>query len=45
MSRARAIDAVRARFDDGRFLATLQRRVAFRTESQDAASGPILLPT
>jgi acetylornithine deacetylase/succinyl-diaminopimelate desuccinylase-like protein len=42
MSRALAIDRVLASFDDGRFLATLSRRVAFRTESQDAASGPIL---
>jgi acetylornithine deacetylase/succinyl-diaminopimelate desuccinylase-like protein len=43
MSRTLAIDQALASFDDGRFLATLSRRVAFRTESQDAASGPILL--
>jgi acetylornithine deacetylase/succinyl-diaminopimelate desuccinylase-like protein len=42
MSRTLAIDQALASFDDGRFLATLARRVAFRTESQDAASGPIL---
>lgn len=42
MSRQQAIDQTLARFDDGRFQQTLARRVAFRTESQDAASGPIL---
>ncbi len=42
MSRDRAVGEAAAFFDDGRFLATLQRRVAFRTESQDPASGPIL---
>ncbi|MEO8922767.1 MAG: M20 family metallopeptidase [Caldimonas sp.] len=42
MSRTRAINEVLASFDDGRFLATLARRVGFRTESQDPASGPIL---
>ena len=42
MSRQQAIDHTLARFDDGRFQQTLARRVAFRTESQDAASGPIL---
>jgi acetylornithine deacetylase/succinyl-diaminopimelate desuccinylase-like protein len=42
MSRQQAIEQTLACFDDGRFQQTLARRVAFRTESQDAASGPIL---
>lgn len=42
MSRAQAIAGVEAYFDDGRFMETLQRRVAVRTESQEAASLPIL---
>ena len=42
MSRHQAIEQTLAIFDDGRFQQTLARRVAFRTESQDAASGPIL---
>ena len=42
MSRTHAIARTLASFDDGRFQRTLARRVAFRTESQDAASGPIL---
>lgn len=42
MSRQQAIAQTLARFDDGRFQQTLARRIAFRTESQDAASGPIL---
>ena len=42
MSRAQAIQQALACFDDGRFQQTLARRVAYRTESQDAASGPIL---
>ncbi|MDB5850386.1 MAG: hypothetical protein JWP29_4138 [Rhodoferax sp.] len=42
MSRHQAIENTLAFFDDGRFKETLARRVAFRTESQDAASGPIL---
>ena len=42
MSRNQAIAQTLASFDDGRFQQTLARRVAFRTESQDAASGPIL---
>jgi acetylornithine deacetylase/succinyl-diaminopimelate desuccinylase-like protein len=42
MSRAQAIAQASAYFDDGRFMATLQRRVAIRTESQEAASRPIL---
>ena len=42
MSRHQAITQALACFDDGRFQQTLARRVAFRTESQDANSGPIL---
>lgn len=42
MSRTLAIEQTLACFDDGRFRQTLARRVALRTESQDAASGPIL---
>ncbi|BEV16493.1 M20 family metallopeptidase [Herbaspirillum sp. DW155] len=42
MSRAQAIAGVEAYFDDGRFMETLKRRVAIRTESQEAASLPIL---
>jgi len=42
MSRAQAIAQAAAYFDDGRFMAALQRRVAIRTESQEAASLPIL---
>ena len=42
MSRAQAIAGVQAYFDDGRFKETLKRRVAIRTESQEAASLPIL---
>ncbi|APW39866.1 hypothetical protein RD110_23860 [Rhodoferax koreense] len=42
MSRHQAIEQTLAIFDDGRFQQTLARRVAFRTESQDSASGPIL---
>lgn len=42
MSRAQAIAGVQAYFDDGRFMDTLKRRVAIRTESQEAASLPIL---
>lgn len=42
MSRAQAIAGVQAYFDDGRFMETLKRRVAIRTESQEAASLPIL---
>ena len=42
MSRQEAIDATLASFDDGRFQQTLARRVAYRTESQDANSTPIL---
>jgi len=42
MSRAQAIAQAAAYFDDGRFMATMQRRVAIRTESQEAASVPIL---
>jgi len=42
MTRESAIARTVAVFDDGRFQATLGRRVAFRTESQDAASLPQL---
>ncbi len=42
MSREQAIAQTLATFDDGRFLQTLARRVAYKTESQDPASGPIL---
>jgi acetylornithine deacetylase/succinyl-diaminopimelate desuccinylase-like protein len=42
MSRTQAIDMASAYFDDGRFKETLARRVSARTESQEAASGPIL---
>lgn len=43
MSRTEAISKASAYFDDGRFKDTLARRVAVRTESQEAGSGPILL--
>jgi acetylornithine deacetylase/succinyl-diaminopimelate desuccinylase-like protein len=42
MSRAQAIAGVEAYFDDGRFMETLKKRVAIRTESQEATSRPIL---
>lgn len=42
MSRTQALAQTLAYFDDGRFQQTLDRRVAYKTESQDAASGPIL---
>lgn len=42
MSREQAIAQTLATFDDGRFLQTLARRIAYKTESQDPASGPIL---
>ncbi|KKB63432.1 hypothetical protein WM40_11935 [Robbsia andropogonis] len=42
-SRANAIERVSAYFDDGRFYASLQRRVAVKTESQDSESLSILL--
>ncbi|MBB5392021.1 MULTISPECIES: M20 family metallopeptidase [unclassified Herbaspirillum] len=42
MSRAQAIAGVEAYFDDGRFMETMQKRVAIRTESQEPASRPIL---
>lgn len=42
MSRTQAVAQTLACFDDGRFQQTLDRRVAYKTESQDAASGPIL---
>lgn len=42
MTRETVIAQTAAFFDDGRFKETLERRVAFRTESQDAASLPQL---
>jgi hypothetical protein len=42
MSRNQALAQTLAYFDDGHFQKTLDRRVAYKTESQDAASGPIL---
>lgn len=42
MNREQAITRTVATFDDGRFQQTLERRVAMRTESQDAASLPRL---
>ncbi|NUU00955.1 M20 family metallopeptidase [Herbaspirillum robiniae] len=42
MSRAQAIAGVEAYFDEGRFMEVLKKRVAIRTESQEAASRPIL---
>lgn len=42
MSRQRALELARAAFDDGRFAALLARRVAYATESQDAARAPVL---
>ena len=41
-SRQQAINQTLACFDDGRFQNVLARRVAMRTESQDAAAGPAL---
>lgn len=40
--RAAALAAAAAHFDSGAFVADLARRVAIRTASQDAASGPAL---
>lgn len=42
MTRAAAVAAAERHFDSGTFVAELARRVAFRTESQDPASGPAL---
>ncbi|MDP1900269.1 MAG: M20 family metallopeptidase [Rubrivivax sp.] len=42
MTRAAALAAAAEHFDSGAFLRDLARRVALRTESQDAASGPAL---
>lgn len=42
MSRAAALAAAEAHFDRGDFARDLARRVAFRTESQDPASAPVL---
>ena len=41
-SRQQAIDQTLACFDDDRFQNVLARRVAMRTESQDAGAGPAL---
>jgi acetylornithine deacetylase/succinyl-diaminopimelate desuccinylase-like protein len=41
-TRKQAIAAAHAHFDSSAFFADLARRVAFRTESQDPASGPAL---
>ena len=42
MSRSSAIDLASDHFDSGKFKAELKRRVAYRTESQDPQSGPIM---
>jgi acetylornithine deacetylase/succinyl-diaminopimelate desuccinylase-like protein len=42
MTRVAALAAAQAHFDSGDFVRDLARRVAYRTESQDPASGPIL---
>jgi len=42
VTRAAALAAAQAHFDRGDFIRDLARRVAYRTESQDPASGPIL---
>ncbi|MGJ7496358.1 M20 family metallopeptidase [Variovorax sp. RT4R15] len=42
MSRTQALAAAVAPFDDGRFFADLQRRIAFRTESDTGAATPAL---
>jgi acetylornithine deacetylase/succinyl-diaminopimelate desuccinylase-like protein len=42
VTRGAAIAAAERHFDSGAFVAALARRVAFRTESQDPASGPAL---
>jgi acetylornithine deacetylase/succinyl-diaminopimelate desuccinylase-like protein len=42
VTRDHALAAARAHLDDGAFLVDLARRVACRTESQDAASAPAL---
>ena len=41
-TREQALAAAREHFDRGAFIADLARRVAYRTESQDAASAPVL---
>ena len=41
-TRAAALQAAQAHFDSGAFTTDLARRVAIRTESQDATSGPAL---
>jgi acetylornithine deacetylase/succinyl-diaminopimelate desuccinylase-like protein len=42
VTREAALAAAQAQLDSGAFVQTLARRVAIRTESQDAASGPAL---
>ena len=42
MTRSAALSLAREHLDSGAFVQTLARRVAVRTESQDAASGPAL---
>lgn len=42
MSRAKAVQAVERYFDDGDYLADLERRVAIPTESQNPEQGPAL---
>lgn len=42
MNRTRALEFTAAYFDDGTFREELGRRIAARTESQEAASGPAL---
>jgi acetylornithine deacetylase/succinyl-diaminopimelate desuccinylase-like protein len=42
MSRSSAINFASDHFDSGKFKAELERRVAYRTESQDPRSGPIM---
>ncbi|RLM22438.1 hypothetical protein BIY29_11970 [Brenneria alni] len=43
MTREETIQATVDYFDSGKFTETLARRVAYRTESQDAGSGPVLM--
>jgi acetylornithine deacetylase/succinyl-diaminopimelate desuccinylase-like protein len=42
LSRSDALAAARDYFDSGAFRADLARRIAYRTESQEPASGPVL---
>lgn len=43
MTREETIQSTAEDFNSGNFAQTLTRRVAYRTESQDAGSGPVLL--